>query len=421
MKQCDVAVIGAGPYGLSIAAYLRARGVNFRIIGHPMHTWLAHMPKGMRLKSEGFASSLSDPDSSFTLEAYCKEMGLPYASIGLPVPLEVFSAYGLEFQRRLVPDIIKQLVTSVRRTSEGFRLRLEDGEIISARRVVMAVGLTYYDSMPPILAALPEQYATHSSRHNTVDHFKGREVVVVGAGASALDLAALLHQAGANVQVVARKPAIRFHDPPDNLKPTFLDQLRTPITGIGPGWKLFWCANAPLLFRLMPEEFRLDNVRRILGPAPCWFTKTQIVGKVPLNVGVNITDARIEAGRVRLELTDSAGSQKALIADHVIAATGYKVDLRRLTFMDSDFRSAVRCVEHTPVLSSNFESSVPGLYFVGVSAANTFGPLLRFAFGAEFTARRLSRHLAKLAYRKPIKGDSIAHVNAVDPNEIAVR
>ncbi len=228
MAKCDVAIIGAGPYGLSIAAHLKALGVDFRIFGHPMHTWLAHMPKGMRLKSEGFASCLYDPDSTFTLEAYCKEKGIPYSDIGLPVPLEVFAAYGLEFQRRFVPELEPNLVTSLRRSAEGFQIGLDDGRRLSARRVVMAVGLTHYENMPPLLAALGENFATHSARHNTVDQFKGREVVVVGAGASALDLAALLHQAGAKVQVVARKPAIRFHDPPDNLKPSLIDVPTRP-------------------------------------------------------------------------------------------------------------------------------------------------------------------------------------------------
>jgi cation diffusion facilitator CzcD-associated flavoprotein CzcO len=421
MTTCDVAIIGAGPYGLSIAAHLKARGVDFRIFGNPMHTWLAHMPKGMRLKSEGFASSLYDPGSTFTLKSYCKEWGIPYAKIGLPVPLEVFASYGLEFQRRFVPELEKQLVDSLRRSAQGFQVRLEDGEIISARKVVMAVGLTHYDYVPPILAALPQEFVTHSSRHNTVDHFKGREVAVVGAGASALDLAALLHQAGAHVQVVARKPVIRFHDPPDKLEPSFIDRLRTPITGIGPGWKLFWCTNAPLIFRQMPQEFRFDKVRRILGPAPCWFTKEQVVGKIPLNVGVTITEAKIQNGRVSLQLTDSAGNQKTLTADHVITATGYKVDLRRLAFMDSDLQSAVRSVEQTPVLSSNFESSVPGLYFVGATAANTFGPLLRFAFGAGFTARRLSRHLAKSADHKSAFTESKMDVKTKDRDEVGVR
>jgi cation diffusion facilitator CzcD-associated flavoprotein CzcO len=421
MTKCDVAIIGAGPYGLSIAAHLKARGVDFRIFGHPMHTWLAHMPKGMRLKSEGFASTLYDPDSTFTLESYCQEKKIPYAKIGLPVPLEVFASYGLEFQRRFVPELQHQLVNSILRSAEGFVIRLEDGETISARRVVMAVGLTHYKYLPPILADLPEEFVTHSSKQNTVDHFKGREVAIVGAGASALDLAALLHQAGADVQVVARKPIIRFHDPPEKREPSFIDRLRTPITGIGPGWRLFLCTNAPLVFRQMPQEFRLDKVRRVLGPAPCWFTKDEVVGKIPLNVGVNVTAAKVENGRVNLQLTDAAGTQTSLITDHVIAATGYKVDLRRLVFMDSDLRSGVRSVEHTPVLSSNFESSVPGLYFVGASAANTFGPLLRFAFGAGFTARRLSGHLAKSAVRKPASSRLGAREKAPASDEISVR
>jgi len=421
VKKCDVGIIGAGPYGLSIAAHLKARGVDFRIFGNPMHTWLTHMPKGMRLKSEGFASSLYDPDSAFTLQSYCKEKGIPYAKIGLPVPLEVFASYGLEFQRRFVPELENKLVDSLQRSGKGFRIRLEDGEIASARRVVMAIGLTHYDYMPPLLAALPEEFVTHSSKHHSVDHFKGREVAVVGAGASALDLAALLHQAGARVQVISRKPVIRFHDPPETLEPSFLDQLRTPITGIGPGWKLFWCTNAPLIFRLMSQEFRFDKVRRILGPAPCWFIKEQVVGKVALNVGVTVTEAKVQNGRVSLQLTDGAGTHKTLSADHVITATGYKVDLRRLAFMDSDLQSRVHCVEHTPVLSSNFASSVPGLYFVGASAANTFGPLLRFAFGARFTARRVSRHLAKSADRKSAFTESKVDVETRDRDEVAVR
>jgi len=421
MTKCDVAIIGAGPYGLSIAAHLKARAVDFRIFGNPMHFWLTHMPKGMRLKSEGFASSLYDPNSTYTLEVYCKEKGIAYANLGLPVPLEVFTSYGLEFQKRFVPELENKLVSSLRRSTEGFRMYLEDGEIISTRRVVMAIGLTHYEYIPPILAALPEEFVTHSSRHNTVDQFKGREVAVVGAGASALDLAALLHQAGAHVQVVARNPVIRFHDPPDKLEPSWIDRLRTPVTGIGPGWKLFLCTNAPLVFRRMPQEFRFDKVRRILGPAPCWFIKEQVVGKIPLHVDVTVTEATVQNGRVSLQLTDGAGTQKTLMTDHVIAATGYKVDLRRLAFMDSDLQSGIRSVEHTPVLSSNFESSVPGLYFVGASAANTFGPLLRFAFGAGFTARRLSRHLAKSADRKSVSSEPEADVEATDRDEVAVR
>jgi thioredoxin reductase len=403
MTSCDVAVIGAGPYGLSIAAYLNARGVDFRIFGSPMQTWLENMPRGMHLKSEGFASSLYDPGSTFTLSSYCKENGLPYADIGLPTPLDTFAAYGLEFQRRFVQQLEPQQVVSLRREAKTFVLELEKGERFSARKVVMAAGLSHFSYVPPSLSKLPKGFVSHSSTHRFLERFKGRAIAVVGAGASAADLALLLHRAGASVQLIARKPFIHFHDPPGQINPSLIQRLRTPITGIGPGWKLFLCTYAPLLFRQMPEKFRFEKVRKVLGPAPGWFVKEEVVGKVPINLGVNITEAGIHNGQAMLQLNDGAGNKRTVASDHVIAATGYKVDLRRLVFMDSGLLAEIRSVDHTPVLSSHFESSVPGLYFVGPAAANTFGPLLRFAYGARFASKRLSRHLAKSAVRNPIR------------------
>jgi len=79
----------------------------------------------------------------------------------------------------------------------------------------------------------------------------------------------------------------------------------------------------------------------------------------------------------------------------VIAATGFKVDLSRLKFLGQDLQSQVRAVDSTPVLSPNFESSVSGLHFVGLAAANPFGPVMRFLLGARYTARRLTRHFAQ--------------------------
>jgi thioredoxin reductase len=392
----EVAIIGAGPYGLSIAAHLKPLGLDFRIFGEPMNTWQEHMPKGMRLKSEGFASSLYDPDSAFTLAQYCKEKGLPYADVGLPVPLETFISYGLEFQKRFVPELENKRVVSIARCPSGFQIRLADGEVVVARKVVNAVGLSHFAFVPPILSDLPGELATHSSAHSILDRFKGAEVAVVGGGSSAVDLAALLHEAGASVHLVARKPTLRFHDRGQFPRP-LLQRIQNPMTGLGPGWKSKFCTDAPLLFRSLPEAFRLKFVRKHLGPSTAWFVKDQVVGKVPFHLGVTVTRASVENHRANLELMDGSGARRNLTADHVVAGTGYKVDLRRLTFLDSGLVAGIRSVEQTPVLSSNFESSVPGLYFVGASAANSFGPLLRFAFGAGFTAQRLSRHLARSA------------------------
>lgn len=391
-RAIDVAIIGAGPYGLSIAAHLNARDIPFRIFGKPMSVWATKMPRGMRLKSEGFASSLSDPESQFTLREYCRQQGIRYGDIGEPVQLETFVAYGLAFQNRFVPNLEDQIVTSLRREGATFELLLQDGEKIFARRVIIAVGITYFANVPPVLAALPSALVSHSSAHNDLTGFRDRRIAVIGAGASALDLAGLLHAAGASVDLIARVPSIRFQDPP-RPRP-WTERLRHPRTGIGSGLEMVFYAHMPHWFRHLPERIRLNRVQKILGPAPGWFSKEDVVGKVSLHLGKEIVDARSEAGRLVLKLSDRDGQQEQVEAEHVIAATGYQVDLHRVAFLDSELRAHIRKTGAAPALSASFQSSVPGLYFVGVSAANSFGPLMRFAFGARFTARRLTRHLA---------------------------
>jgi hypothetical protein len=393
-SSIDVVVVGAGPYGLSVAAHLKAHGVDFRIFGRPMETWRLHMPKGMRLKSDGFASSLYDPDDDFPLAKYCEEQKIPYADRGLPIPLETFVSYGLAFQKRFVQELEPRIVASIRWLSPGFEVALADGETVTAKRVVASIGLSHYAYVPPVLARFSEQFVTHSSQHIDVTGFKGKAVAVIGAGASATDLAALLHHAGAAAQVIAREPYICFHTLGRTPRP-FLDRIRRPTTGLGPGWRSFWCVHGPLIFRLLPEAFRLQVVRKHLGPAGGWFVKDDLMGNVPLNLGMHINHVEVRNNRISLHLSDQSGGQRTLDADHVIAGTGYRVDIRRLTFLDSRIRAEIDTVEHTPILSSNFESSVPGLYFVGLTASYTFGPLLRFAFGARFASRRISRHLAR--------------------------
>jgi thioredoxin reductase len=144
-----------------------------------------------------------------------------------------------------------------------------------------------------------------------------------------------------------------------------------------------------------------------------------VVGKVGLNVGVSIEKASVVNGRMQLELKEDSGAKKTLAADHVISATGYRPDVQKLEFLDNEMLSGLRCVENTPRLSSNFESSVPNLYFVGITAANTFGPLLRFAFGARFAAPRLSKHLARSAPRNGMQRVPVPHAPASSTRETA--
>jgi thioredoxin reductase len=360
-----------------------------------MDIWKHQMPKGMCLKLDGFASNLSDPQSAFTLQHYCESKGIPYQDQGLPVSLEAFTAYGLEFQKKMVPELEERMVVAVEPMELGFRLRLDDGETFTAGRVVVAVGITYFQRMPDVLAGLPDQFVTHSSKHTDLGGFKGRDVIILGAGSSAIDIAALLRRTGAKVRMITRGPALKFHVPFKTVFPNWFIPVLRPKTGLGPGWRSRFCTDAPLIFRLLPVNFRLFVVRRHLGPSPGWFIKASDLENVPVLTGTQIKNAEIRGGRVHLKLVQNDGAELDVDTDHLIAATGYKPDLRRLPFLDEKLLNRINSVQQTPVLSTNFESSVRGLYFIGLASANTFGPMLRFAYGAAYAARRLSRHLER--------------------------
>ena len=407
----DVAIVGAGPYGLSLAAHLAAAGVSFRIFGRPMAVWRDDMPKGMSLKSEPFATNLYDPRAARTLRRYCAERGLPYADVGQPVPLALFCEYGLDFQKNCVPGLDERLVAMVRREGRNFYVELEDGHAGLFRQVVFAVGITHFRHVPAELSALFPRVLAHSSAVGDTGRFRGR-TLVIGGGASAVDAAVSLARAGGEVHVVTRRPRLAFHAPPGPRR--LLDRLRAPMSPVGPSWKGVLCTRFPHVFHRMPQRFRVEVTRRFLGPAPCWFTRDAFERLVTLHGNSTVRSARTTPSGTAV-VVDTPGGARTLVVDHVIAATGYRVDLRRLPFLDAGLRAEIDHVEHAPILSRRFESSVAGVYFVGVAAANSFGPVLRFACGAQFTARAVTRALRQSVRRRRRSVASREEVTNADP------
>jgi len=403
-----IVIIGAGPYGLSIGAHLRARGIGFRLFGKPMSNWRQKMPRGMLLKSEGFASNLADPGDAFSLDAFCAAQGLPYAAEGHPVSREDFIAYGQAFQQRFVPEVEEREVIEVRRSGTGFMVQLDDGESLGADKIVIGIGVSDFAYLPPSLGGLPAEFLSHSSRHEDMAAFHGRAVAVVGGGSSAIDIAALLHEAGAAVQLIARRKELPFHSPPDAHR-SLAARLRAPMTGIGPGWRSTFYTRAPSAFHRLPPDLRLRIVSSWLGPAGGWYMRERIEGRVAALEGYAPQSAEISGGQIHLRLARADGSRRVVSADHVIAATGYRIDFRNVGFLDEALRDAIVSEAGLPVLSRDFESSVPGLYIVGPATAYSFGPMFRFVLGARYTARRLARHLAGASIRLPfVQGAALA-------------
>jgi len=397
----EAAIVGAGPYGLSIAAHLRRQGLPFRIFGPPMDSWLTHMPKGMMLKSDGFASNISDPDGRMTLKEFCEERRIPYADTAKPIRLDTFTAYGLAFRERIVPELENKMVTKVERIGNAYQLTLSDGEQVKARRVILAVGITYFAYIPESIAHLSEEFVTHTYQHPQVDEFRGRHVVVIGGGASAIEMAGLMRSVGVDAHLMVRDQELKFHNEPSSKPRSLWKRIRHPKSGLGPGLRSRFFANHPDLFRLLPEKLRVEAVRRHLGPSGHWVSKNAVLGKVPLMLGCSPEGAEVRNGKVILQVRSADGLRSEVQTDHVVAGTGYKVNLDRLKFLSPELRTKIKVSAGSPILSSKFESSVQGLYFVGLAAANTFGPLMRFAYGADFAARHLTRAITRAAAMEP--------------------
>lgn len=364
-----------------------------------MLNWRTHMPKGMHLKSEGFASTLFDPAGRFHMRNYCAEKSIPYAEEGLPVSLETFCSYGVAFQKQMVPSLDMRAVTALERMHGGFRLTLSDGERVEARRVICATGISYYEYLPEEIRGLPRSHCTHSADNQDLSAYRGREVLVLGRGASSTDIAALLLDHGAKVQLVSREP-VEFHLPPGKKPRSLWQRMCNPNLGLGPNWRSAIFTFFAGQFRFLPLHLREGIISRHLGPAAVWFIRDKLVNKVSMRSGLSLHSAEVRGDRVHVRFTQRDGSTVELEADHVIAGTGYHVDLKRLPYLAESLRSQLKLEGAAPALSGNFESSVPGLYFVGLSSALTFGPLTRFAVGAGFTARRISAHLRRRTPRR---------------------
>jgi pyridine nucleotide-disulfide oxidoreductase len=386
----DVAVLGAGPYGLAAAAHLRAAGLDIRVFGEPMSFWRG-MPAGMLLRSNWGATNIAELSGELSLDSYQRATGGRFTA---PVPLERFIEYGDWVQRRVVPDLDRRLAARVDRHGDAFRVELDDGERLRARRVVVACGIAPFAWRPPTFAHLSPEHVSHTSEHADFAHFRDKEVAVVGGGQSALETAALAKEAGACVEVLVRSNRIVWLRGVGVKKRLGrLGPVLYAPTDVGPLWYSRLVAS-PALFRSLPRRLQTPIARRSIRPAGASWLVPRLAD-VPLRLGRTVREARAVGGRLALTLDD--GSVR--VVDHVVLGTGYRVDVARYPFLAPDVVAAVRRVDGYPVLAPGLESSLEGLHFLGAPAARSFGPITRFVSGTWYSARSLTARIAGLASR----------------------
>jgi len=390
MLTTDVTILGAGPYGLAAGAHLRQiKGLEIRVFGEPMEFWSSHMPEGMLLRSPWEASHISDPETALTMDAFGASLG---SNIPKPIPLDRFVEYGLWFQRKAVPEIDRRKITRIENSSNGFRLSLNDGEQFNSRRVVIAAGIGSFARWPQQFEGLPQELVTHVSNQRDVHRFKGKRVVVVGAGQSALESGALIHEAGGDVEIIVRAPNVHWLG------------WRARLQKLGPIAKLLYSpfdigpagvsriVAIPDSMKFFPRSIQDAFRRRALRPAGARWLANRCKD-IPISTDRSVESATPVSGKLRIRLSDGSTRE----ADHVLLGTGYRVDVTRYPFLPAELSERLSLVNGFPKLGSGFESSIPGLHFLGAPSSWNYGPVMYFVCGTDFAARRLARYIAASA------------------------
>jgi hypothetical protein len=340
----------------------------------------------MLLRSFREATSIGDPDGRLTLDNFSAQREQP---VPTPVPVSDFVEYGRWFQARAVPDVDRRLVQLVERESRGFRLQLEDGTSMTAQRVVVAAGIEPFAYIPAELRGFDPALVSHSSVHSRFEPFQGRRLVVIGAGQSALEWAVLAREAGAEVEVLSRRPfrflrGERLHD-----RAGHLQALLYPRLGVGPPG-LNWVMGNPEAFRRLPRSFSAPLAQRSIRPAGAAWLRPRLAA-VNVTSGVRVSGlASTDHGLV---VTLKGGRERRV--DHLIAATGYRIDVSKYPFLSEDLASAIRRIDGFPWLTNSYESSAPGLHFIGAAAAAVMGPGMRFVSHSGVAARAVARGIAE--------------------------
>jgi thioredoxin reductase len=382
----DVAVVGAGPYGLSVAAAAADRRT--RLFGEPLRTWRRLMPPEMLLRSAWHETSLAARDGRGTIDEYAADAGVARIE---PLPLQRFLDYADWFRERYVADHDPAAVVHVERDGAALRVVTAAGAEHVARTVVAAVGATPFPYAPPPLAAALGEGVAFAIDQVDLTPFAGRRVVVVGAGQSGLETAARALDAGAEVEVITRSGIRWFADhEPRERGPlaACAHRLAYPVLGYGPP-PLNRLARHPDAFAALSPSLRRRAAARMLRAGGSPWLRGRVEGRVAETTGTTVRAVERGASGLRLVLADETVRE----ADHVLVATGYRFRLDRLDWLGERLRGEVATAGGWPVLDRAFRSTARGLRFVGYPAEGRFGPVARFVLGAPFAARRVGGSL----------------------------
>ena len=377
--QTNLLIIGAGPFGLSLAAYAKHLGIDFLVAGNPMEFWVKNMPEGMFLRS---ASDWSlDPTDRFSIMNYLGVLGKIPKDVE-PLSLDFYLNYARWFQDETGIETIPEYVTRLDQTENGFLATFGDEKVIEARNVVVAIGMGYFKNYPAALTdILPSGRYEHTCDAVQLSEYMGRRVLILGGRQSAFKWAALLNDNGAKeVHVAHRHESPKFAEADWSWVPPLVDGMVT-----NPAW-----------FRGLPQDEKDAIVKRMWGEGRLkvepWLERRVMKPNTSIHQKTSLVSC-VERGDGALDIKFDNGD--AFVVDDVILATGYKVELERLPFLQNgNVLDKVEVKNGFPVLDPHFQSTARGLYFTSMPAGQDFGPFFGFTVSVRASAKIIGNALA---------------------------
>ena len=370
--SADLLVIGAGPFGLSLAAHAKTLGLSVEVLGKPMGFWKDNMPRGMILRS---ASDWHlDANGKDTIEAFLAERGQTPTDAE-PLSRDLYLDYAEWFRLRAGIEPRPGMVRALERTSKGFIATLDNISFVEARNVAVAVGFGNFANQPVELARmLPPSRWSHTHKPTDLAKFRDRRVLIVGGRQSAFEWAAILADEGAaQVHVSHRHDSPAFAASDWSWVNPLVDAMAKD-----PGWfrRLPKDEQEALGKRLWTEgRAKVEPwlKRRVMRPCVSLWPRTSLVSSAETEDGLAVT---LDSG-------------ETLLVDHVILATGYRVRMQRVPFL-ADLQHEIASDDGFPVLDEHFQTSIPGLYITSMPATRDFGPFFAFTIAARTSARLIA-------------------------------
>jgi len=368
--ETDLLIIGAGPFGLAIAAQASHAGVDHLVAGKPMEFWKQNMPQGMYLRSA--CDWHLDPVNIHTIEKFLETRGQTPPDVE-PLSLAFYLEYAEWFQTQkqitTLPSYIKQL-----NHTTDFVATTTDGDTIRAQHVAIAPGFKHFANIPDeIKARLPEGRFSHTCEFTDFSSAANKRYLIVGGRQSAFEWAALLLEAGARAIFISHR-----HD-----TPAFAESDWSWVNPLVDGM-----AENPNWFRRLSQTEK-DAVSRKqwaegrLKLEP-WLGPRLASNHVKILPNTEVASSVERDGELVVKLSNG----EEIVCDKVIFATGYKVDISRVPVLSSgNIPDQLETRNGFPVLDDHLQTSVPGLFITSMPAIQDFGPFFGFTIAVRVSAK----------------------------------